>query len=192
MFVLNRLEVPACSSRAPGDHVNAMIRHMPEKAEQRAQALFADAQERWREALEAHRTAPPDSGFSERLAALAAAARAEAKACREADANGFEWPPHRATESKPPYGRAPVGVGRMSCGCASMMRSPISAARPRAQICWRSPPHTNGSPARPPLWPRPSRSSIAPADCCPALGRDVQPRVDPPSAADDGPRHRSR
>src|SRR6516225_890783 len=106
MFVLNRLEVPACSSRAPGDHVNAMIRHMPE---QRAQALFADAQERWREALEAHRTAPPDSGFSERLAALAAAARAEAEACRGADANGFEWPPHRATESKPPYGRAPVG-----------------------------------------------------------------------------------
>ena len=111
MFVLNRLEVPACSSRAPGDHVNAMIRHMPEKAEQRAQALFADAQERWREALEAHRTASPDGGFSGRLAALAAAARAEAEACREADANGFEWPPHRATESKPPYELQP-GSGR--------------------------------------------------------------------------------
>jgi hypothetical protein len=88
-----------------------MIRHMPKKAEQRAQALFADAQQRWREAFEAHRTAPPDAGFSERLAALAAAARAEAEACRESDANGFEWPPHRATERKPPYELQP-GAGR--------------------------------------------------------------------------------
>ena len=79
--------------------------------EQRAQALFRDAQQRWREALEAHRTAPPDAGFSKRLAALADAARAEAEACREADANGFEWPPHRATESQPPYELQP-GSGR--------------------------------------------------------------------------------
>jgi hypothetical protein len=88
-----------------------MIQHMAKTGEQRAQALFADAQQRWREALEAHRTAPPDAGFSARLAALAAAARAEAEACREADATGFEWPPHRATESKPPYELQP-GSGR--------------------------------------------------------------------------------
>jgi hypothetical protein len=88
-----------------------MIRHMAKTAEQRAQALFADAQQRWREALEAHRTAPPDAGFSARLAALADAARAEAGACREAEANGFEWPPHRATESRPPYELQP-GSGR--------------------------------------------------------------------------------
>jgi hypothetical protein len=91
--------------------LNAMMRHMPKTAEQRAQALFADAQQRWREALEAHRTAPPDAGFSARLAVLADAARAEAGACREAEANGFEWPPHRATESRPPYELQP-GSGR--------------------------------------------------------------------------------
>jgi hypothetical protein len=71
--------------------------------EQRAQAEFRAAQGRWREALDAHRLAPPDAGFSARLAALSEAASAEAKACREAEAAGFEWPPHRATSSEPPY-----------------------------------------------------------------------------------------
>jgi hypothetical protein len=80
-----------------------MIRDMPKAPEKRAEAAFRDAQQRWREALEAHRTAPPDAGFSARLEELADAARAEAYACREADATGFGWPPHRATESRPPY-----------------------------------------------------------------------------------------
>jgi hypothetical protein len=71
--------------------------------EERVQAAFRRAQERWRSALEAHRLAPPDSGFSARLASLADAAAAEAEACREAEAEGFEWPPHRATSSDPPY-----------------------------------------------------------------------------------------
>ena len=53
--------------------------------------------------MTAHRLAPPDAGFSTRLGALAAAARAEADACRAADAAGFEWPPHRASSSKPPW-----------------------------------------------------------------------------------------
>jgi hypothetical protein len=44
--------------------------------EDEAQAAFRDAQERWRAALEAHRSAPPDSGFSARLAGLAEARRA--------------------------------------------------------------------------------------------------------------------
>jgi hypothetical protein len=74
-----------------------------ESIEKRAQAEFRAAQGRWREALEAHRVAPPDAGFSARLAALSEAARAEAKACREAEAAGFEWPPHRAMSSEPPY-----------------------------------------------------------------------------------------
>ncbi|HEX4035163.1 MAG TPA: hypothetical protein VHX66_12030 [Solirubrobacteraceae bacterium] len=68
-----------------------------------AQSAFRAAQERWRAALEAHRLAPPDAGFSSRLAALADAARAEAAACRAADGAGFEWPPHRASSSKPPW-----------------------------------------------------------------------------------------
>jgi hypothetical protein len=71
--------------------------------QQRAQAAFRGAQARWREALEAHRLAPPDAGFSTRLAALSQAASAEAEACREAKAAGFGWPAHRAAASAPPY-----------------------------------------------------------------------------------------
>jgi hypothetical protein len=84
-------------------------------AEQRAQAAFRDAQARWREALDAHRLAPPNAEFSTRLAALADAAQAEAEACREAEAAGFEWAPHRASSSKPPYELQP-GSGRRGPG----------------------------------------------------------------------------
>jgi hypothetical protein len=76
---------------------------MTDRTEQGAQAAFRTAQARWREALEAHRLAPPDAGFSARLAALSDAAHAEADACRAAHASGFEWPPHRATSSEPPH-----------------------------------------------------------------------------------------
>jgi hypothetical protein len=79
--------------------------------EDRAQAAFRDAQQGWREALESHRVAPPDAGFGARLAGLASAAELEAAACREADAAGFEWPPHRASANKPPYELQP-GTGR--------------------------------------------------------------------------------
>jgi hypothetical protein len=82
------------------------------KAEhERVQSAFKDAQEGWRNVLEAHRMAPPDAGFSARLAGLAEAARREADVCREADAAGFEWPPHRAAGSGPPYELRP-GTGR--------------------------------------------------------------------------------
>jgi hypothetical protein len=70
---------------------------------ERVQTSFSEAQALWRNALEAHRLAPPDAGFSSRLAALAEAARVEAGVCREAEAAGFEWPPHRAAGSGPPY-----------------------------------------------------------------------------------------
>jgi len=79
--------------------------------EERAQRAFREAQEAWRRALESHRLAPPDGGFSARLAALASAAAAEASACREADAAGFEWPPHRASANRPPY-ELQAGTGR--------------------------------------------------------------------------------
>ena len=84
---------------------------MSQARDEDAQQAFGAAQERWRRALEAHRLAPPDAGFSGRLAALAEAAQAEAQACRAADAAGFEWPPHRASSSKPPYELQP-GSGR--------------------------------------------------------------------------------
>jgi hypothetical protein len=90
---------------------DAMIRPMAETTEEHAQAAFRDAQQLWRGALEAHRLAPPDAGFSVRLSVLAEAARAEAQACRTADVAGFEWPPHRASSSTPPYELQP-GSGR--------------------------------------------------------------------------------
>ena len=80
-----------------------MIRPMVDTIENAAQQAFRDAQQLWRGALEAHRLAPPDAGFSARLSELADAARAEAQACREANGAGFEWPPHRASSSAPPY-----------------------------------------------------------------------------------------
>jgi hypothetical protein len=82
-----------------------------DRTEQAAQAAFRAAQARWREALEAHRLAPPDAGFSARLGALSEAARAEADACRRAEAAGLQWPPHRAAASEPPYELRP-GSGR--------------------------------------------------------------------------------
>jgi hypothetical protein len=78
---------------------------------QQAQAAFAKAQQNWREAIEGHRTAPPDGGFSARLATLAAAAFEEARVCTEADEAGFEWPPHRSANSEPPHELRP-GSGR--------------------------------------------------------------------------------
>jgi hypothetical protein len=84
---------------------------MTERTEEHAQAAFRAAQARWGEALDAHRLAPPDAGFSARLAALSEAALAEADACRRAEAAGFEWPPHRAAASEPPYELRP-GSGR--------------------------------------------------------------------------------
>ena len=57
----------------------------------------------WGRALEAHRLAPRDAGFADRLAGFAAAAAEAARVCRMVDAAGFDWTPHRAATSKPPY-----------------------------------------------------------------------------------------
>jgi hypothetical protein len=79
------------------------MRSMSDDKDTQAQSAFRDAQQIWRRALEGHRTAPPDADFSARLAELAEAARAESLACRAAHEAGFEWPPHRAASSDPPY-----------------------------------------------------------------------------------------
>jgi excisionase family DNA binding protein len=63
---------------------------------------FAEARAAWREALRAHVLAPPDAGFSARLAGLASAARQRAAACKAAYRDGFEWPPARGGV-KPPH-----------------------------------------------------------------------------------------
>jgi len=74
------------------------------------QELFAAAQGRWRGAVQAHRLAPPDAGFSRRLAALADVAREEADVCRKAAAAGYSWPSHTSTVEQPYELRA--GTGR--------------------------------------------------------------------------------
>jgi hypothetical protein len=79
--------------------------------DERVLEQFSQALEDWREALETHRLAPPDAGFGRRLARLAEAADEQARACRAADAAGFDWTPHRAAEGRPPYELQP-GTGR--------------------------------------------------------------------------------
>jgi hypothetical protein len=71
---------------------------------------FAATQERWHQAIQAHRLAPPDAGFSARLTELAAVAREQARICREAAEDGYSWPAHSANE-KPPHELQP-GSGR--------------------------------------------------------------------------------
>jgi hypothetical protein len=71
---------------------------------------FAAVQEHWRQAIYAHRTAPPDAGFSARLADLARVASEEADVCRKAADAGFAWPAHK-TAGKQPYELQP-GSGR--------------------------------------------------------------------------------
>jgi hypothetical protein len=75
-----------------------------------AHELFQEARQRWRAALRDHVLAPPDAGFSARLAHLAAAAQQRAAACEAAYDDGYEWPPARGG-AQPPYELRP-GTGR--------------------------------------------------------------------------------
>jgi hypothetical protein len=75
-----------------------------------SEQAFSDARAVWRAALREHVLAPPDAGFSARIAGLAAAARQRAEACEAAYRDGFEWPPARGG-AKPPHELQP-GTGR--------------------------------------------------------------------------------
>ena len=75
-----------------------------------SEQAFQVARETWRAALREHVLAPPDAGFSGRIANLAAAAAQRAAACEAAQADGFEWPAARGG-AKPPYELQP-GTGR--------------------------------------------------------------------------------
>jgi hypothetical protein len=75
---------------------------MTDENDDEIQTEFQTAQRSWIHAVRSHRLAPPDADFSQRLAALAEAARLEAEICRRADRAGYEWPRHRAA-SDPPY-----------------------------------------------------------------------------------------
>lgn len=74
--------------------------------DERILAEFRDSFDSWQGALESHRLAPPDAGFSARLASLAQAASEQAHVYRAA-ATDYEWVPYSAPQgapaSKPPY-----------------------------------------------------------------------------------------
>lgn len=76
---------------------------MTDKQDEEIQAAFRAAQSGWATALRAHRLAPPDAGFSSRVAELSRAAHAEAVICWEAHEAGYKWPRHRASGGEPPY-----------------------------------------------------------------------------------------
>ena len=81
---------------------------------QRAQIMRAvrRASDGWAEAMRAHKLAPPDAGFAQRLRNLADAAADEQVAWEHAHAAGLLWRPVPGAESAlPPYELRP-GTGR--------------------------------------------------------------------------------
>jgi hypothetical protein len=81
---------------------------------QRAQIMRAvrRASDGWAEAMRAHKLAPPDPGFAQRLRNLADAAADEQVAWEHAHAAGLLWRPVPGAESaSPPYELRP-GTGR--------------------------------------------------------------------------------
>jgi hypothetical protein len=81
------------------------------KTDEQVLSDFREGMDSWATAVEAHRLAPPDQGFAERLAALARGASDAARVCRDANAAGFQWPPARKADSEPPY-ELRAGTGR--------------------------------------------------------------------------------
>ena len=66
----------------------------------------------WAEAMQAHKLAPPDAGFSARLASLADAATREQIAWKHAHTAGLLWRPVPGAErAQPPY-ELRAGTGR--------------------------------------------------------------------------------
>jgi hypothetical protein len=78
----------------------------------RATQRLRDAKVAWGQAMTAHKLAPPDAEFADRLRTLAAAADAEREACEEAAEAGLLWRPIPGAQgSQPPYELRP-GTGR--------------------------------------------------------------------------------
>jgi hypothetical protein len=74
--------------------------------------LVRHASAGWAEAMRAHKLAPPDAGFAERLRTLAEAAATEQVAWEHAHSAGLLWRPVPGAESaEPPYELRP-GTGR--------------------------------------------------------------------------------
>lgn len=74
--------------------------------------LVRHASAGWAEAMRAHKMAPPDAGFAERLARLSEAAATEQVAWERAHTAGLMWRPVPGAEhAAPPYELRP-GTGR--------------------------------------------------------------------------------
>jgi hypothetical protein len=81
---------------------------------ERAQIMrrVRQASDSWAAAMRAHKLAPPDAGFADRLTALAEAASSEQVAWEHAHAAGLLWRPVPGAENAaPPYELRP-GTGR--------------------------------------------------------------------------------
>ena len=78
----------------------------------KAMHLVNLASANWANAMRAHKLAPPDAGFAERLNSLAEAAATEQLAWEQAHAAGLLWRPVPGAEhASPPYELRP-GTGR--------------------------------------------------------------------------------
>jgi hypothetical protein len=80
-----------------------MSKNRPADPDNQILSEFKDGMASWASAVQAHKQAPPDLNFADRLAALAKGASEAARVCRAADAAGFAWPPARKADSEPPY-----------------------------------------------------------------------------------------
>jgi hypothetical protein len=99
-------------------------------AETQVEATFYEALEGWDAAVERHVLAPPDAGFSDRLASLAASGHIQAERCRVAHAKGFKWEAAMGTpvapwELQPESGRrGPTELWRIfDAACAEFARA---------------------------------------------------------------------
>lgn len=83
-----------------------------EQERERVVRLVRHASVSWAEAMRAHKLAPPDEGFAQRLQRLSEAAAAEELAWTQADQAGIQWRAVAgASEAEPPYELRP-GTGR--------------------------------------------------------------------------------
>jgi len=88
-----------------------MSKDRVQNADEQVLSDFKKGMSSWAGAVQAHKLAPPDAGFGDRLAALAKGASEAARVSRGAGKAGFEWPPARKADSEPPYELRP-GTGR--------------------------------------------------------------------------------
>jgi hypothetical protein len=83
-----------------------------ERERDKAMHLVNLASANWADAMRAHKLAPPDAGFANRLKSLAEAAATEQLAWEQADTAGLLWRPVPGAEhASPPYELRP-GTGR--------------------------------------------------------------------------------